>query len=133
MAADPEAGLDIAVAGPCASGKSTLVAALRESGYTARQIAQEHSYVAGMWRRNGRPDVLIFLDADYPAIMRRRPRFKFSPADLAEQQRRLAEAYAQADLRLDTSNLAPAEVSARAFAYLKNVNATGSAANREGG
>ncbi|MDX1614971.1 MAG: hypothetical protein R3300_11730 [Candidatus Promineifilaceae bacterium] len=119
MAAD---SLDIVIAGPCASGKSTLASALRAHGYAARQIAQEHSYVAEMWRRRGRPDVLIFLDVDYPAIMRRRPRFNFSPADLAEQQRRLADAAAQADLKVDTSDLTPEEVTARALVYLAELD-----------
>ncbi|MBP9503378.1 MAG: hypothetical protein KBF17_14555, partial [Candidatus Promineofilum sp.] len=48
--------LRVAVVGPCASGKSTLVAALRAAGYDARHPAQEHSFVKDMWRRRVDPD-----------------------------------------------------------------------------
>ena len=45
----------IAIVGVCASGKSTLAKALRERGYNARQVLQEHSYVPYMWQRITRP------------------------------------------------------------------------------
>ncbi|MBK7217144.1 MAG: hypothetical protein IPH95_08855 [Candidatus Promineofilum sp.] len=67
--------LRIAVVGPCASGKSTLTAALRAAGYEARMPAQEHSYVPDMWRRLVDPDVLIYLDISYEALLERRPHF----------------------------------------------------------
>jgi hypothetical protein len=67
--------LRVAVVGPCASGKSTLTAALRAAGYEARQPAQEHSYVPDMWRRLVDPDVLIYLDISYEALLERRPHF----------------------------------------------------------
>jgi dephospho-CoA kinase len=37
--------LRIGVVGPCAAGKTTLVAALKNRGYEVHHIAQEHSYV----------------------------------------------------------------------------------------
>ena len=71
----PAPPLRVAVVGPCASGKSTLTAALRAAGYEARMPAQEHSYVPDMWRRLVDPDVLIYLDISYEALRERRPHF----------------------------------------------------------
>jgi hypothetical protein len=51
----------IAAVGPCTSGKSTLVRALRERGYNAREVVQEHSYVPAMWQVFAQPDILIYL------------------------------------------------------------------------
>ena len=48
--------LVLGVVGPCASGKSTLVSALKAMDYQTRHIAQEHSYVNDMWRQIGKPD-----------------------------------------------------------------------------
>jgi chloramphenicol 3-O-phosphotransferase len=112
----------IAVVGPCAAGKSTVIAALREAGYDARQVAQEHSFVPDMWRRVQPTDVLLYLDADYEAIMRRRPHFNFKPADLAEQARRLDHARRHCDLYLDTSELGVSEVCRQAMLFLNQLD-----------
>lgn len=119
MTSDQNSSLRVAVVGACASGKSVLVSALREAGYEARHVAQEHSYVPAMWQRIGRPDALIYLDADYDTIMARRPDFDFRPADLAEQNRRLAHARQHCDLYIDTSELTPAEVQQRSLSFLE--------------
>jgi thymidylate kinase len=113
--------LRVAVVGACASGKSTLVDALREAGYEARHVAQEHSYVPHMWQRLARPDVLVYLDVNYDGIMARRPGFDFKPADLAEQSRRLAHARQHCDLYLDTGPLTPGEVQQKTLAFLKEI------------
>ncbi len=55
-----ERPLRVTVVGPCASGKSTLVKALKMHGIDARAAAQEHSAVAALWSRSD-PDVLIAL------------------------------------------------------------------------
>ena len=55
----------IGVVGPCAAGKSTLVAELRSRGFQVRHIAQEHSHVQDMWKRISNPDFLIYLDVSY--------------------------------------------------------------------
>ncbi len=62
----------IGVVGPCAAGKSTLIAGLTRLGYRTRHIAQEHSYVKDMWQRLTNPDILVFLDASYPTTCQRR-------------------------------------------------------------
>ena len=110
--------LRVAVVGPCASGKSTLTAALRAAGYEARQPAQEHSYVPDMWRRLVDPDVLIYLDLSHEAYRARRPRDDAGPEYLDMQRRRLAHALAHADLVLDTSEMTSDEVWARVAAEL---------------
>ena len=112
--------LRVAVVGACAAGKSTLVDALRQTGFEARHVAQEHSYVPAMWQRISRPDVLVYLDINYETIMARRPALNFRPADLAEQNRRLAHAREHCHWYEDTSDLAPAEVRERCLEFLKS-------------
>lgn len=94
----------IAVVGPCASGKSELVARLRALGYDARSCAQEHSYVPDMWQRLSRPQVLVYLDASLATIARRRS-IDFGASYVAEQQARLAHARAHCHVYVDTQAL----------------------------
>jgi chloramphenicol 3-O-phosphotransferase len=116
-----KAPLRVAVVGVCAAGKSTLVAVLRDAGFDARHVAQEHSYVPYMWQRIGRPDVLIYLDVDYETVHKRRPQLHYRPADWIEQVRRLAHARQHCDLYLNTTQLAVAEVQARVLAFLSEL------------
>jgi hypothetical protein len=94
----------IAVVGPCASGKSELVARLQALGYEARHCAQEHSYVPDMWQRLSRPQVLVYLDASLQSIAQRR-RIDYDAAYLEEQRRRLAHARAHCHIYVDTDLL----------------------------
>lgn len=108
----------IAVVGPCASGKSTLVGALRERGYDAREVAQEHSEVETMWRRITRPDLLIYLDVSQETAGRRRA----AEADAAwwhRLERRLRHARQHADLRINTDDMSPEEVLDEALSFLE--------------
>ncbi len=106
----------VAVVGPCAAGKTTLVATLHERGYDAHAVAQEHSGVPYLWQL-GEPDLLIFLDVALAATAQRRE--NSWPQDLyAAQQARLANARQHADLYLDTSPLSAAEVAAQASDFL---------------
>ena len=109
--------LRVAVVGPSAAGKSTLVAALRAAGYEARHPAQEHSYVPDMWRRLVDPDVLIYLDISYEALLTRRPHFG-EPEFLEREKARLAHARAHADLVIDTSELTIDDVRRQVLAAL---------------
>lgn len=111
----------IGVVGPCGSGKSTLIAGLEKHGYRCRHIAQEHSYVKHMWQAVTNPDVLIFLQCSFENSTARR-KLNWMPADYEEQQRRLSHAREHAHLYIDTDNLAPEGVLARALAYLKDEN-----------
>jgi dienelactone hydrolase len=107
----------IVVVGPCAAGKTTLVAALRALGYDARVSGQEHSAIPTLWQHS-HPDVLIALDADITAVRDRRggqwPEWLH---DL--QVQRLDAAAKAADLAIDTSGLRAEAVVDRVVAYLE--------------
>ena len=61
------------VVGVSASGKSTLVAGLRQAGYYARPVSQEHSHLPDLWQQFDRGRVLIYLDNDLESQRQRRP------------------------------------------------------------
>lgn len=104
----------IAIVGVCAAGKSTLAAGLRNRGYNARGILQEHSYVPTMWQKITRPDILIYLDASLDNVRLRRNDPGF-PAELYEQELiRLHHARAHCHFFINTDYLTPAEVLAAA-------------------
>src|SRR5205085_6988824 len=91
----------VAVVGHCASGKSTLVSALRQHGYDANAVAQEHSAINWLWRHS-EPDVLIYLDVPLATVRARRGA-EWPQAVYDAQETRLQDARAHADLILDTS------------------------------
>src|SRR5688500_5646547 len=99
----------ISVVGPCASGKSTLVRALKMHGYDAHVTAQEHSGVSNLWQRND-PDVLIALKADLESVRLRRLDPRWRKDVWNAQQERLSNAYASADLIADTTGRSAGEV-----------------------
>lgn len=108
----------IAVVGPCASGKSSLVAALRERGYNAREVVQEHSCVPTMWQRITGPDLLIYLDVSWE-VARQRQSMELKAAWWDKLARRLAHARRHADFYLQTDELTPQAVLARVLAFLE--------------
>ena len=99
----------IGVVGPCGSGKSTLVSALKKSGIDARHIAQEHSYVVTMWQRITNPDILVYLDASFDTATLRR-KLNWTEAEFKIQLERLSNARQNADLLIVTDQLAPEEI-----------------------
>ena len=108
----------ISVVGPCASGKSTLVRALRMHGYDAHVTSQEHSGVRKLWQRH-EPAILIALQADLESVRLRRrdPRWR---RDLWNaQQERLADAFAHADLIADTSSRSARSVVEEVLQFLE--------------
>jgi len=104
-----ESRIVIGIVGPCGAGKSTLARRLKDLGYYARHIAQEHSYVPKMWKRIVNPDVLIYLDASYPVCTLRRA-LNWTESEYAEQLQRLRDARACADLFIQTDHLTPEEI-----------------------
>ncbi len=108
----------IKIVGMSASGKSTLVAGLRQAGYDARPVSQEHSHVPDLWKQFDFPRVLIYLDASLGAQQARRGDVTWDEKNWAEEQQLLAHARDHADLRIDTTRLGPAEVLKVALAYL---------------
>jgi GTPase SAR1 family protein len=99
----------IGVVGPCAAGKTTLVGGLQQAGYEARHIAQEHSYVADMWKRLTNPDKLVYLHVSYPLTLTRR-KLDWTEAEYCEQIHRLRHARQFADYYVDTDSLSPQQV-----------------------
>jgi deoxyadenosine/deoxycytidine kinase len=108
----------IGVVGPCAAGKSTLIAGLKKLGYNSRHIAQEHSHALQMWKRISDPDVLIYLDVSYEESMKRR-KLDWTPADHEKQQKRLEHARQNSDLYIDTDNLTIPEVLQKVTNFLQ--------------
>ena len=99
----------LGIVGPCASGKTTLVASLRALSFKVRHIAQEHSYVQDMWKKIGNPDLLIYLDVSSEESSRRTGISWTS--DLFEKQvKRLEHALEHADLYINTDDLTPLQV-----------------------
>jgi cytidylate kinase len=110
----------IAVVGPCAAGKSTLVKTLKAQGYQIRAISQEHSYVPDMWRRISHTDILIYLDASLEAIARRR-QIAWGQDYLDVLRARLSHARDHADFYLLTDDLTPEAVAEKVVAFLEGV------------
>ncbi len=107
----------IGVVGPCGAGKSTLVAGLQSRGFNTRHIAQEHSYVADMWKRLTHPDVLIYLEVSYENTVIRR-KLDWTVDEYAEQLRRLRHARDNANLVVDTNPLDQAQVLEDVVAFI---------------
>ncbi len=110
----------IAVVGPCASGKSTLVQALRARGYNTREVVQEHSYVPTMWQLITQPDLLIYLDVSWEVSQQRRP-IDTGTDWWDELAQRLRHARQHADLYIHTDLLTPQEVLDRVLIFLEQV------------
>lgn len=110
----------IKIVGVSASGKSTLVRGLRAAGYNARPISQEHSNVPDLWEQFDRPEILIFLDLSQEAQRERRPDVSWSPLWYRTELNRLHHARSRADLKIDTTDQAPAEVLELALLYLRH-------------
>jgi len=108
----------IAVVGPCASGKPSLVRRLEALGYNVRHVAQDHSYVPDMWRRLTDPDLLIYLDVELSTIARRR-RISWGERYLAEERHRLRHARQHCDFYLATDDLTEEEVLEQVVAFLE--------------
>ena len=107
----------VGVVGPCAAGKSTLTAGLRQRGYQAKHIAQEHSYVPDMWQRLTRPDILIYLHVSYLFSMQRRL-LNWTEEEFNEQLHRLRHARQHANLFIDTNPLSAQEVLQQVLSFL---------------
>jgi len=101
--------LILGVVGPCAAGKSTLVAALRALNYNVRHIAQEHSYVKDMWKIISKPDFLIYLDVSFE-VSTARSGSSWTRRIFEYQISRLEHARTHADLYIKTDFLTPQQV-----------------------
>lgn len=113
----------IGVVGPCAAGKSTLIAGLIERGFQVKHIAQEHSIIPDMWQRLTKPDILIYLDVSYSAT-KQRQHINWTPEEYAEQQNRLRHARTNNNVYLRTDNLTPEEVLQHILTALRKIGHT---------
>lgn len=114
--------LEIVVVGPCAAGKTTLVRGLHAQGFAAaRLVAQEHSTIRDLWALHGRPDVLIYLDAQSETMNRRQGRSDWTEPLRAEQLARLERARRECDLYLSTDDLTIPEVLETALTFLERL------------
>lgn len=111
------------VVGPCAAGKSTLVAGLKARGYKVMHIAQEHSYVSDMWQRFAKPDRLIYLDVSYLVTLERQ-NLNWTLSEYQEQVNRLAHAHTHADFYLRTDNLSADEVLQKVLSFIDNADSS---------
>jgi hypothetical protein len=93
--------------------------ALRERGYRAHEIAQEHTAIPKLWRRTRPPDVLIYLHVSFQEACRRRHMLHADADWWAKQLRRLEDASRSADLFVDTDSLSLEQVIEHILAALR--------------
>lgn len=115
---------EVVIAGPCGSGKSTLVQALSAAGFTARAVAQEHSVIHDLWKHGGKPLALIVLEASSPVITQRRGT-DFPEWLHHEQMERLTSAREHADLVVDTDQRSAEDVSEVVIGFLHTMGLPG--------
>ena len=113
----------IGVVGVCGSGKSSLVGRLNQAGYDAHEIGQEHSYVPDMWRRIHPPDILIYLDASYETVTRRRPNSLMTRRLYEQMLHQLRHARKHADLVVATDAIGEEDVFMEVASYLTLLHA----------
>jgi predicted ATPase len=108
----------IVIVGVCASGKTTLSTGLKERGYNAQSLAQEHSVSPRFWQRR-QPDFLVFLDCQFATIKRRKD-VSWGPQRYQQQHAVLSDAREHADLVVVTDNLSPDELISYVYQVLKS-------------
>ena len=84
---------------------------LEAMGYSAFSFAQEHSASPRVWRRRN-PDVLIALYCSYDTLVQRRG-IQWPKRVWLRQLYSLGDAWAHADIRMQTDMLTPDELIAR--------------------
>ncbi len=105
----------VVVVGVCAAGKTTLVDGLRAEGYSALEVAQEHSDLPYLWARSD-PSFLVYLEAPDELVQQRRS--YLDDRRLNEERRYLSYARAKADLTVDTRGKSADEVRNQVVAAL---------------
>lgn len=112
----------IKVVGISAGGKSTLVKRLREAGYSAQPVSQEHSSVPDLWTQFEKPALLFYVDISLEGQRVRRPDVTWSEENWQNEATRLAHAREHADLIINTTGSTPDEVSTIALTFLTHNN-----------
>jgi hypothetical protein len=91
----------IAVVGTCASGKSSVVSALRDRGHDAYSVAQEHSAITRLWEHLA-PDCVVYLSVELDTLRTRRDDPSWPEWIYRVQLDRLASARQNADIVIET-------------------------------
>jgi len=107
----------IVIVGNCCSGKTTLANLLKDKGYNAKAVLQEHAISKKMWRRT-KPDILVYLSCNLETAKTRRS-FSWGQHRLDNQKKLLSDAYQNADLIIETDNLTKEEVCQKVIKYLE--------------
>lgn len=102
-------GMRVAIVGPCASGKSSLVKLLRQRGLNAYSVAQEHSAIDNLWEHL-QPDAVVYLSVDLPTIRQRRHNPHWPEWLYHTQLERLSDARQRADSVVETDDLSPEQI-----------------------
>lgn len=98
----------IGVVGNCVSGKTTLVQGLKQKGFQAVNIPQEHSVTPRFWRKFN-VDFLAFLTCTLETAQARR-KIPWGQIRLDQQAAILADAKAHCQLYLPTDDFTIEEV-----------------------
>ncbi len=108
----------IGVVGPCSAGKTTLINALKQYGYDAHHIAQEHSFVPEMWQKITFPQILIYLDVSYEQCVQRKF-LSITREEFEDEIERLQHARQHADFYIHTDYFTKEEVLEKVLKYLR--------------
>ncbi len=95
--------LKIVIVGVCTSGKTSVCNTLKELGYDAYTVAQEHSSVPHMWRLRN-PDVVVYLYCDLETVRKRRAVY-WGRKLFETQLHRLSDARKHSHVFIDTTEL----------------------------
>ncbi|MHB1953252.1 MAG: hypothetical protein ACYCOU_05840 [Sulfobacillus sp.] len=98
----------VVLVGVCASGKTTASQGLANYGIVSRAVAQEHSMVAGLYRKGGL-GLVVLLVASWATVHRRR-HLAWEPEFYRTEWMRLQGARKDAHLILHTDELNRKEV-----------------------
>jgi broad-specificity NMP kinase len=101
----------IAVVGTCASGKSSVVAALRALGYDAYAVAQEHSAIPRLWAHLD-PDCVVYLTVSLDTLRARRADDAWPEWIYRTQLERLESARKHSDIVISTDAVSVTDVAA---------------------
>lgn len=112
----------IKVVGISAGGKSTLVKGLRQAGYSAQPVSQEHSNIPDLWQQFEKSQILFYVDIGLEEQRRRRPDVTWSKQTLAKETARLTHARDHADLVINTNGLSAEDVLDIALTFLTHNN-----------
>lgn len=95
-----------------------MVKLLRDQRIDAYAVAQEHSIIKDLWRRQ-QPDFVLYLDVSLEELRRRRNNPDWPSWIFDEQERRLDDAKQHATLVIDTDQVEPSVVVERWLSFVE--------------